>query len=101
MNSNNISYQNSDPAFMITKMFERQKEIQNGNPNRDVDPFFLLKEAAEMSKLTTEGGLSLQQEENRANYANLVKGLAEEHSKSFDVNSIEEKLKKFKFAGKA
>ena len=54
-----------------------------------------------MSKLTAEGGLSLQQEENRANYCNLVKGLAEQHHKSFDVNSIEDKLKKFKFAGKA
>jgi len=60
MNSNDISYQNSDPAFMITKMFERQKEIQDGNPNRDVDPFFLLKEAAEMSKLAADGGLTMQ-----------------------------------------
>ena len=61
MNPNDeIRYQNSDPAFMITKMFERQKEIQDGNPNRDIDPFFLLKEAAEMSKLTTEGGLTMQ-----------------------------------------
>jgi hypothetical protein len=77
MNSNNISYQTSDPAFMITNMFERQKEIQDGNPNRNVDPFFLLKEAAEMSKLAPAGGMTIQQEENRANYNNLCKGLAE------------------------
>lgn len=54
-----------------------------------------------MSKLTTEGGLTMKQEENRANYASLVKGLAEQQSKSFDLNSIDEKLKRFKFASKA
>ena len=62
---------------MITKMFERQKEIQDGNGGRDVDPFFLLKEAAEMSKLNAEGGLTMKQEENRAGYLNLVQGLVE------------------------
>lgn len=41
-----------------------------------------------MSKLAAEGGLTMKQEENRANYANLVKGIAEEQNIGFDPNSI-------------
>ena len=50
-----------------------------------------------MSKLTNGEGLSLKQEEARANYTNMCQSIA---AQSFDINSIEEKIKKFKFAGK-
>jgi hypothetical protein len=51
-----------------------------------VDPFFLLKECAEMSKFKPGGEI----DSNRSNYNNFVGG--------YDPQSLEEKMKQFKFA---
>ena len=62
----------------------------------------MLREAAELSKINAETGLTIKQEENRANYNNLIENFVRPEMKltTFDPNSIEEKIKNLKFANK-
>lgn len=86
---------------MLTSIFERQRELKSNNSNMVTDPFFLLREAAELSKINAENGLSMKQEENRANYNNLIESFVKPEMQIFlDPYSIEERMKKLKFASK-
>ena len=38
-------------SFMMQNLFDRQRELKEAIPNSKIDPFFLLKEAAEMSDI--------------------------------------------------
>lgn len=67
--------------------------------NTSVDPFFLLKEVVEMSKYDAEHSTD-QQKANRVNYNALANQNYDQKVKTdgFDPLSIEEKIKKLKFA---
>ena len=71
----------------------------------NVDPFFLLKEVSEMSKLYSQAHqTSDEQKYNRAQYNAFADSTYEKEKQAntsfqgFDPNSIEEKMKKFRFA---
>ena len=81
-----------NPSLLISSVFERQREIETLTGSK-ADPFYLLKEAAEM-QLT--GPMTMQQEENRENYNAMVNQNYTELK--IDPLSIEEKMKKLKFA---
>jgi hypothetical protein len=70
-----IRQANSDPAkysdikeaaFMLTNLFERQREIQETFKSLRADPFILLKEVTEMSRFYN---LSKQQDSIEQQYA--------------------------------
>ena len=74
-------------SFMLQNLFERQREIKEIIPNQKVDPFFLLKEAAEMSDIrnlgsTNENSMTMKQLEARNNYNNMVMQNYENENKS-------------------
>lgn len=52
-NSNLMDLKFSEAGFVLSAMFDRKKEIMNLNPNgnTNIDPFYLLKEVAQMSNL--------------------------------------------------
>jgi hypothetical protein len=89
---------------MISNLLDRQREISESS-NIKADPFLLLKEVNEMSKIYKE--LSSNDEEMaRANYDAFTKQTYEKVktenggklANGFDPASLEEKMKKFKFA---
>lgn len=57
-------YQTENPSFLLSAIFDRKREIMEPNPNANIDPFFLLKECAEMSNLRNQqnngGALNLK-----------------------------------------
>lgn len=97
----NVSIKN--PAMMIRSMFERRRELSNSRANNPIDPFFLLKEVVEMSRLDDYDNLTDEQKYNREQYNALVNQTYEEEkpklmAKGYDPLSIQEKMKNFKFA---
>ena len=72
----------SNASELMSNIFERKREIEEISGR--VDPFFLIKECAEMSKYKP-GDV----DQNRSNFNNFV---------GYDPKSIEEKMKNFKFA---
>ena len=80
-------------SFMMHALIDRQKEVGD-----NVDPFFLLREVAEMSNLKNlskkEEDLSFKELEAKNNYNNMV---MRNYQPPLD---IEERMKKLKFAKK-
>lgn len=96
---------------MIHAMFDRKRELKSNEASHEVDPFFLLREVAEMSNLKSmaesKGGeLSFKQQESLANYNTFVQSnydklqLQQPSTGGFDIQSIEDKMKNLKFAKK-
>ena len=51
MNNLNAPGARTDASFMLQALFERKREITQPDSNARADPFFLIKEAAELSNL--------------------------------------------------
>ena len=95
---------------MLQAIFERKRELDSNN----TDPFFLLREVAEMSNLKNlsknDGELTNAQQMSKANYNNLVQANYEKlnppsevktsAASGYDPLSIEEKIKRLRFAKK-
>ena len=97
----NVSIKN--PALMIGSMFERRRELSNSRANNQIDPFFLLKEVVEMSRLDDPDNLTDEQKYNREQYNALVNQTFEEEkpkliANGYDPMSIQEKMKNLRFA---
>ena len=97
----------TDASFMMTNLFERQREIKELAPNSKIDPFFLLKEAAEMSDIRNLGSkdesqMTMKQLESRNNYNNMVMSNYDKDKTAtetkFDPLNLEERMKNLKFA---
>ena len=95
---------------MMQNLFDRQRELKEAIPNSKIDPFFLLKEAAEMSDIKNlgsvdDGSMTMKQLEARNNYNNMVMQNYDKENKTqadidtkFDPLNLEERMKQFKFA---
>ena len=95
---------------MMQNLFDRQRELKEAIPNSKIDPFFLLKEAAEMSDIrqlgaADEGQMTMKQLEARNNYNSMVMSNYDNENKSvtkqdtkFDPLNLEERMKQLKFA---
>lgn len=94
---------------MLQAIFERKRELDS----KQTDPFFLLREVAEMSNLKNlsknDAELTNAQQMSKANYNNLVQSnyeklnpseVAKPASSGYDPMSIEEKIKRLRFAKK-
>lgn len=90
---------------MISNLFDRQREIRDSY-SLNADPFVLLKEVTEMSRLYNESKQDpMEQQYNRAQYDAFTKSTYEkaeaENSSLFsgknDPTSVEEKMKRFRF----
>ena len=84
-----------NPSFLISNLHDRAREMEQKGIAQ-TDPFFLLKEVAEMSKLNDELHMTDKQRMAREQYnaiasQNYLEG-------GFDKSAIEEKIKKLKFA---
>ena len=107
MNNLNTPGNRTDASFMLQALFERKREIAQPDSNGTVDPFFLIKECAELSNLRSlhQPGAknTMEQELALANYGNLCQTIADRHpiaTGGYDPKSIKEKMKKLKFASK-
>ena len=98
----------ADASFMISHLFDRQRELHE-RCTLQVDPFVLLKEVSEMSRLYQQdsgaNGDSQQAELTRAEY-NAYTAQAYDNLKGqnkgalaqgFDASELEEKMKKLRF----
>ena len=100
---------------MLQAIFDRKREL--GGDAKQTDPFFLLREVAEMSNLKNlsknDGELTNAQQMSKANYNNLVQANYEKlnptsegasinktATSGYDPLSIEEKIKRLRFAKK-
>ena len=107
MNNLNAPANRTDASFMLQALFDRKREITQPDSNAKVDPFFLIKECAELSNLRSlqQPGAqnTMEQELALANYSNMCQTIADRHpiaTGGYDPKSIEEKMKKLKFASK-
>ena len=107
MNNLNAPGNRTDASFMLQALFDRKREITQPDSNAKVDPFFLIKECAELSNLRSlqQPGAqnTMDQELALANYSNMCQTIADRHpiaTGGYDPKSIEEKMKKLKFASK-
>lgn len=82
--SSSKEYHTDNPSFLLSAIFDRKREIMEPNPNANLDPFFLLKECAELSNLRSQtaalgGPINMKQEMAMTNYTNLCLSIAEKN----------------------